>query len=256
MFCNGRSGPVDCSVLWYPDSLKEVRLVTFQGSSYACELFGDRCVSYDGGPLPTAFFAPDIWCDPQGCSYYDPANWFEIHDDQTRYYCQNAVGPQQYDCVEAVGTRPPMTIAAPDLYCSGQKTFPDCSDLWYPSVLSSYNVVNISGFTYLCNSANGPGAAFGDYDCGYLGGNPSLVFTSGLKCSQLPTGFDCGTDDYPSALIDVFFSTIDGWTQACRTTGLGSECFRYYGRPIRTTMIGLPDYYCNAAGVCDKFAYP
>ena len=256
-YCNGSAEPNDCSTRWYPDELDALELVEFERQSYACERFGNRCVAYDSGPPPVSFEQPDIWCEAS-CSYFDPEIWFELQVDFIDYFCRDAFfGFQDYDCVRALSQEPPTIIIEPDFYCSGSQLFPECSAFWYPSDLADELIVDISGSTYLCQSASGMGSSFGDFDCGrYSGGDPRFISKSDLKCSDTRGSFECDPNEYPSALEGVYFSTIDGSQHVCKETYLGSECWTYFSGSIRNSMFGLPNFYCNRSGECDRFSYP
>lgn len=256
-YCNGFNAPRNCSTRWYPDDLAVLEIVEFEGRSYACETFGNRCVAYESGPPPVTFLQPDVWCD-SFCTYYDPGTWFELTYEFETYFCRDAVGGfQKYDCVNAFSDRPPQTILEPDLHCSGPEFLARCSELWYPSDLDGEMIITYDGQTYLCDSAYGFGATFGDLDCGpYPGGNPALVFTGALKCSETFGSLACDPDEYPSALEGVYFVTIGGSQHICEDTYQGSECWKYFSGSVRNAMIGTPNYYCNRYNECDQYQYP
>lgn len=256
-YCSGISGPNECSTRWYPDELALLELVEFEGRSYVCEGFGNRCVNYESGPPPLYFAKPDVWCEFE-CTYYDPEVWLELDHEFRPYFCREAfAGFQQYDCVAAFGEMPPTLIITPDLFCSGSTLFLECSELWYPSELEFETLITYSGQTYLCRTASGFGSTFGDLDCGpYSGGDPARAFVGALKCSEQFGSVQCDPNEYPSALAGVYFVTIGGLQHACQDTYQGSECWTYFSGSVRSAMIGMPNYYCNRSGDCDQFSYP
>ena len=257
VYCDGL-GPYDeCSDLWYPSEMRGIRLVTFEGRSYACQLVGKACLSYTGGPPPVSFYSPDIWCDGLLCSKHDPDEWLEVSFDFADYFCEESfLGFQQFDCYQSLtGSPPTYTALDPDLYCSGPELFLTCSPDWYPDELEGYDFITFAGSDYLCEPALL--GSWGDFDCGYYaGGDPAYVYTGDLKCSDMGYSFECDYDFYPSELDGVTFSTIGGYDYVCRSSYGGSECFRYYGGSPTSAMYGLPDLYCNYAGLCDPYGYP
>lgn len=254
-YCSGYGTPQDCSELWYPDALASARLVEFRNSTYVCETYGNGCVRYVGGPPPSSFYSPDIWCDGVYCYEYDPDEWFEVTFASGGFICQESFFDwQQYDCQRYFGGRAPSSVVFAELYCSGSKSFPECSEHWYPDELDDYELISMGGFGYLCDGMWTVG--WDDYDCGsYSGGDPSLVLAT-LKCTDRGYTFECNRDYYPSEMDGYFLSNIGGTQHVCEDTWQGSECYMYYsGSPSSATM-GLPDYYCNSYGECDRYGYP
>ncbi len=256
VYCSGGVVPGDCSELWYPDELASYDLVTFEGGSYLCDPSTSGCVTYRGGPLPSTAY-PDVWCDTEGCSHYDPEEWFEASIDFTIYFCTSTLlsGFQQYDCYWSANGRPPsIVVGNPDAYCSGPQFSFDCSEDWYPDELDDYELVTFAGLTHVCKPAFG--GSYGDYDCGqYSGGDPSYVYTGSLKCSNYFSGFECSRDYYPSELEGLYFVTIGYGDYVCEDTYQGSEYFSYWGGSPASATWGYPDYFCNSWG-CDPDGYP
>jgi hypothetical protein len=255
VYCSGVGEPSECSQLWYPDELSAYYLVDFQGGSHLCDRISAACMRYDGGPIPS-FAYPDAWCDSAVCSYYDPAEWFEVRIDFTTHLCTSPMlaGYQQYDCYRSIDGRPPSVLLEPDAYCSGPEFNLDCSTDWYPDELDRYELINYGGSSYVCEPAFG--GSYGDYDCGrYNGGDPAFVYWKDLKCTNYATGFECSDDYYPSELEGLYFATIDYGDYVCRDTYQGSECWSYWGGNPGSATWGSPDYYCNAWG-CDPYSYP
>lgn len=253
IYCEGSPKPTDCSELWYPSSLDNLRLVTFEGVDYACETYGNRCVAYSGGPPPAFFSYPDVWCDSYTCSYYDPDVWFEITFDTSAYLCTKA-GLGQHDCYSALNGGP-SNRSQPEVYCSGPQYSLQCSNSWYPNELARYELVSSPGGDYLCEPALTGG--IDDYDCGfYWGGDPALVFTGELKCTDRGYSFECDELGYPSELDGLWIGYIGPDEYVCQDSWGGTECFRYYGESPRQATGGLPDLYCNYEGYCDEYGYP
>ena len=253
LYCSGSETLPDCSELWYPSELDQYRLVEFDGVSYLCEQNDDSCVEYAGGPTPASSGSPDVWCDNVHCTYFDLDRYFEVSYGGQMYICERG-GLFGYNCYRPIGNTLPIAYQ-PDLYCSGSEFSPRCSDLWYPDDLDRYQLIESGGSTYLCEDA--VGGSFGDYDCGqYTGGDPSLVYTGGLKCSSSFGSFDCDTEFYPSELEGLYFLTIEFREYVCRDTIQGSECFPYSGGSPRSATMGLPDFYCNRSGECSDDYYP
>lgn len=187
---------------------------------------------------------------------FDSDEWFELQKLGQSYLCkEGTVGFRRYDCYSRFGDKEPAAFAEPDLYCSGMQAYPDCSELWYPDGLANYEIVSMSGLTYLCERALT--GSWGDYDCGtYDGGDPNRVWTGVLKCTDRGGSFECDPDYYPSEMDGLFFTTIGGRTYVCEDTWQGSECYLYsYGSP-RAATYGPPAYYCNSFGQCDRHGYP
>lgn len=256
IYCDGYSAPTSCSELWYPSELNSVRLVVFDGVDYACQVVGSACVAYQGGPPPTSFFNPSVWCEGLSCSHYDPAEWFELTVDFTDYFCEESIfGFQHFDCYQSFGSPPSYTALDPDVYCSGPKILLDCSENWYPDELDQYEIVLYNGGEYICERSYLGG--FQDYDCGfYSGGDPSYVFGNDLKCTDRGYQFECNPSYYPSELDGMSLTTIGGYEYICRDSYGGSECFRYFGGSPSSVMYGMPDLYCNYLGLCDPYGYP
>jgi hypothetical protein len=143
----------------------------------------------------------------------------------------------------------------PEMYCSGSESSPRCSELWYPSDLDRYELIDSGGISYLCKDAIG--GSFGDYDCGpYAGGDPAFVYTGELKCSDTGFGFECVTEFYPSELEGLTFITVGINEYVCKNGIGGLDCFLYFGGSPRDATFGLPDLYCNRFGDCAEDDYP
>lgn len=189
---------------------------------------------------------------------YDTSRFFELNFEGSRYLCRNApAGFGKFDCVPYLGGRAPL-ITTPALYCSGSRSFPDCSTAWYPDDLDDYEHVSYQGREMLCRRAFGVGSSFGDLDCvAYNGGDPSAVsfFSNALKCTPSTLSVTCDATFYPSEMKGLTFATIDGNRYVCKDSFEGSECYRYFSGSPKTVAFGQPDYFCNSLG-CDPYDYP
>ena len=256
VYCEGVAEPSACSHVWYPSELQGIRLVTFEGTDFACESYGLACVRYSGDGPPPALWNPEVWCDGLECTRYDPDVWFEVTFDFSDYFCTDALmGIEQYDCYQSFTDSPPQVTLDADLYCSGREYSLSCDKRWYPNELRALEIVTFSGADYLCEPSYV--GSYGDYDCGaYRGGDPDLVYTGGLKCTSRGTSFDCSYDHYPSEFDNVSVVNIGGVEYICEESWGGSECYRYYGGSPASATHGIPDLYCNFQGLCDEWDYP
>lgn len=256
VYCEGLSAPTSCSDLWFPSQIANVRLVTFEGRDYACQKYETSCVLYTGGPPPLSFYTPDLWCDGLECSHYDPDVWTKITFEFSDYLCtERTFQFDEFDCYKTIGDTQPTLLVSPDLFCSGFEYAMTCDKRWYPDELQSFEFISISGIDYLCTPSYL--GSYGDYDCGaYQSGDPNLVWTGQLKCTDRGYSFDCDSGYYPSELDGLTVTYISGSQYLCRSTWGGSECFLYLGGSPSMAVIGLPDLYCNTQGLCDTWGYP
>jgi len=213
------------------------------------------------GGSPSSFYVPDLYCSGSPgwltCTEYDPDEYFELTLGFDTYLCQDTWSFQQYDCVTYRGGQPPSFVFT-DLYCSGGKSWPDCSSDWYPDELADYTFVTISGSPHICQPAFLGG--WDDYDCGrYNGGNPDRVSYGmlALKCTESWSAMECATDYYPSEWEGLELMRIDFSDYVCKSTWQGNECYRWYGSGSpKSATYGLPEYYCNSWGDCARNGYP
>ena len=188
-----------------------------------------------------------------------PRGWIRLWFEGADYVCEE-VGYSDADCVRAFGSVPSY-IGTPDQYCSNvMSSFPDCSDLWYPSELDDYTFIQYGPSDYVCEDSFS-GFAFGDAECfRYSGGDPGMATGAfpDLYCSDsfsaIPT---CDEDYFPSELEGLEFVTIDGSDYVCEDTFGGLECFRWRGFGSPRDAIGFsPDFYCNDWGECAEDDFP
>ena len=233
VYCDGAIEPSECSEVWYPNELQGIRLVTFEGIDYACESYGLACVSYGGGEPPPALWNPEVWCDGLECTYYDPDVWFEVSFDFFDYFCTDALmGFEQYDCYQSFSDSPPQVTLDPDVYCSGSEYSLSCDERWYPDELRSLEIVTFNGADYLCESSYV--GSYGDYDCGaYWGGDPGLVYTGELKCTNHGTSFDCAYETTPPSSTTCRSSTSVEPTTYARIPGVDPSAIATTGEVQR-----------------------
>lgn len=189
-----------------------------------------------------------------------PTNTFEVRYAGSTYLCRpenNLSYSNNSDCVRYSGGAAP-SFYSPDIYCSGPKYSPECSELWYPDELDDYEIINMGGRMYLCKNAV-LGGGIGDKDCApYSGGDPDRVsFFSALKCSPDVGGLRCDEEYYPSEMEGLSVVRIDYKDYVCKDTYQGDACYRWYGTGSpKSATYGLPDLYCNRSGVCAEDGYP
>jgi hypothetical protein len=243
--------------------------VRFDGADYWCEANSfstvDSCVRASF-PVPDAasFFNPDVWCDFNTCTYYNPDDYIEVTFASSSYICE-AEGysyTDQYNCQTYLGGRPPPFLST-DIYCSGSEWARECSTLWYPDELAQYELTTVNGRDHLCKDAWQGG--YGDLDCyTYSGGDPSFVGGSvAAYCSSSGSFLDCSDEWYPNELDRYDFTRINGSDHVCKdalTTSWGDQdCFRYYGGDPNSATFGLPNQYCSGDSfsmTCDPYDYP
>jgi hypothetical protein len=117
----------------------------------------------------------------------------------------------QFECIQYLGQLSiqitlEFNFGGATLFCSGSKTSPNCSKLWFPNELLGHIIVtsirvdsSIRSGTFLCRRASG---SFGvdNHDCAvYSGGNPASVsFYKAFKCAKEGLSYICRTDYYPN----------------------------------------------------------
>ena len=165
-------------------------------------------------PLPTTApeeavssttLAPAATTAPENASSFpsdESGDYFEVEFEYDGYLCRDTWEWEQYECVGYSGG-PVPSFSFPDLYCSGARDGPDCSEYWYLNELNHYDLRTIEGSIYLCERASSGG--WDDYDCSrYTGGNPEWVsfYRPDLRCTEWGTTLECDSDEYPSEWED------------------------------------------------------
>ncbi|MFT7650396.1 MAG: hypothetical protein ACI8Y4_005166 [Candidatus Poriferisodalaceae bacterium] len=266
LYCSGPQGTLSCAE-YNPNEYFEVR---FQAQTYLCqETYSFQqyeCSDYFGGPAPY-LGTPALYCSGSrtsaACTEYDPDKYFEISSDGRRYLCEAQFSPRQYNCTTFSGGSAPRVSGAPDLYCSGSESYPDCSSNWYPDELTRYDIYEINGSSHLCKRSIWGG--FNDYDCSrYAGGDPSRVSFSwpDLKCTETLGRMQCDRDEYPSAIQEeldrwdnLSVARINGSSYICESGFQGDSCYRCWGECSPDQVGFFPDYYCNNRG-CSPDSWP
>ncbi len=171
-------------------------------------------------PIPTAaaeetvsstMVTPTTTTTPESAFSFpadESGDYFEVEFDYGGYLCRDTWEWEQYECVGYTGG-PVPSFLFPDLYCSGARDRPDCSEYWYLNELNQYDLRTIEGSVFLCQRASLGG--WDDYDCSrYTGGDPAWVsfYRPDLRCTQWGTTLECDSDDYPSELED-------NWEDGC-----------------------------------------
>ena len=147
--------------------------------------------------------APIATTTPESASSFPSdefGDFFEVEFDYDGYLCRDTWEWEQYECVGYTGG-PVPSFLFPDLYCSGARDGPDCSEYWYLNELNQYDFRTIEGSAFLCQRALAGG--WDDYDCSrYSGGDPDWVsfYRPDLRCTEWGTTLECDSDDYPSEL--------------------------------------------------------
>ena len=189
--------------------------VEFEYDGYLCrdtwEWEQYECVGYTGGPVPSFLF-PDLYCsgsrDRPDCSEYESGDYFEVEFEYDGYLCRDTWEWEQYECVGYTGG-PVPSFLFPDLYCSGSRDRPDCSEYWYLNELNQHDLRTIEGSIFLCQRALLGG--WDDYDCSrYTGGDPEWVsfYRPDLRCTEWGAILECDSDEYPS-------DWEDNWEDEC-----------------------------------------
>ena len=126
----------------------------------------------------------------------ESGDYFEVEFEYDGYLCRDTWEWEQYECVGYTGG-PVPSFLFPDLYCSGSRDRPDCSEYWYPNEFDDYDLRVIGGFDYLCQRANLGG--WDDYDCvRYTGGDPPSFYSPDLYCSDAYGSLECDPGYYPA----------------------------------------------------------
>ncbi len=187
----------------------------FEYDGYLCQDTWEweqyECVGYTGGPVPSFLF-PDLYCsgsrDRPDCSEYGSGDYFEVEFEYDGYLCRDTWEWEQYECVGYTGG-PVPSFLFPDLYCSGSRDRPDCSEYWYLNELNQHDLRTIEGSIFLCQRALLGG--WDDYDCSrYTGGDPEWVsfYRPDLRCTEWGAILECDSDEYPS-------EWEDNWEDEC-----------------------------------------
>lgn len=222
--------------------------IIYRSASYLCvsiysTFYDYDCVRYYGGSTPSFLF-PDLYCSgdqvaPE-CVEYDPEEYFEVRFDGAGYLCRDELlSYGEYECELYLGGPPPYFFT-PDLYCSGTRSSPTCSE-YDPD---EYFEVTYGFDNYICEDTLG----YEQYDCvHYYGGPAPYIGTADLYCSGPRYSLDCSPDWYPDELDNYEYVTIDFASYACEYQWISNEfnCVRYFGgRP--PTSYFFPDYICDA----------
>ena len=151
----------------------------------------------------------------------ESGDYFEVEFGYDGYLCRDTWEWEQYECVGYTGG-PVPSFLFPNLYCSGARDRPDCSEYWYLKELNQYDLRTIEGSTFLCQEASL--GDWDDYDCSrYSGGDPAWVsfYRPDLRCTQRSTTLECDSDDYPSEWDDNWEDECwedeweDEWEEEC-----------------------------------------
>ena len=138
----------------------------------------------------------------------ESGDYFEVEFEYDGYLCQDTWEWEQYECVGYTGG-PVPSFLFPDLYCSGSRDRPDCSEYWYLNELNQHDLRTIEGSIFLCQRALLGG--WDDYDCSrYTGGDPEWVsfYRPDLRCTEWGAILECDSDEYPS-------EWEDNWEDEC-----------------------------------------
>jgi hypothetical protein len=181
--------------------------LTVRGSDYICEKVGlsDAKCERDFGSRPFSIISPGLYCsNVNSPSISCDTNWYPDELDEYQfityrnadYVCDDTrFGYGNLDCFRYTSGDPARATGMyPDLYCSDGYSL-DCNEEYYPSEEEGLEIVEIDGWTYVCeDDFAGRGSDCYEWDGSGSPRDVISILEADYYCNYRG---ECSPDDYP-----------------------------------------------------------